>query len=217
MSGAVKTQGRMATPAQSKRTRMPRSERREQLLDSALRLIARDGFAAASMEAIAREAEIAKTVVYDNFGDLDELLVALFVREQQRTLTELAAIVPVAPVSGEPKEILAGALTALLEAVHDHPDTWRLILLPASGTPPGLRDEVQRHRERLLGQIEPVAAWGMQRLGLGELDPELASHAIFDAAEGAVRLTLTDPKRFPPERIARFATDLLTAVADNRD
>jgi AcrR family transcriptional regulator len=201
-----------ASPPRKRSPRLPRAERREQLLDAALRLIAERGYGGASMEAVAREADIAKTVVYDAFGDLRGLLQALYEREQERVLSALAAAVPTPPLEGEPAEILAESIRTALEEVRRHPEAWRLILLPADGTPPSLRDEVSRHRERLVRQIEPMAAWGIAELGLGDLDPELAAHAILAGAEDAARLTLTHPRRFPPERIAGFAADLITAI-----
>jgi len=192
--------------------RVPREERREQILDAALSLVADRGFGGVSMEAVAREIGIAKTVVYDAFDNQPELLRALFEREQQRTLAEVAAAVPKPPLEGDPGEILAESISTLLGAVREHPDTWRLILLPADGTPPALQEEVNRHRERLLDQLEPMVAWGMQRLGLGEVDPELATRMILGSAEDAARLTLTHPRRFPPDRIASFVVDLLAAI-----
>jgi AcrR family transcriptional regulator len=192
--------------------RVPREERREQILDAALSLVADHGFGGVSMEAVAREIGIAKTVVYDAFDNQPELLRALFEREQQRTLAEVAAAVPKPPLEGDPGEILAGSISTLLGAVREHPDTWRLILLPADGTPPALQEEVNRHRERLLDQLEPMVAWGMKRLGLGEVDPELATRMILGSAEDAARLTLTHPRRFPPDRIASFVVDLLAAI-----
>lgn len=164
------------------------------------------------MEGVAREADIAKTVVYDAFGNQGELLRALFEREQERALTAIAAAVPTLPLAGEPADILADSLASLLEAVRENPHTWRLILLTADGMPHALREEVDRHRERLLGQIEPMAAWGIERLGLGDLDAELAAHAILDSAENAARLTLMHPRRFTPRRIAGFAADLVAAL-----
>lgn len=202
----------MAVSTRRYTPRLPREERREQILDATLRLIADHGFGGVSMEAVAREAEIAKTVVYDAFGDQRGLLGALFEREQERTLKTIADAMPVAPLEGDPAEILSSSIETLLEAVREHPETWRLILLPADGTPPALREEVNRHRERLLGQLEPMTAWGIERLGLGDLDSEMAAQAILGEAENAIRLTLTHPRRFPPRRIAKFAADLLTAV-----
>ncbi len=207
---AVKTK----TPSRARRRgRMPRAERREQLLDATLALIAERGFSGVSMEAVAREAEIAKTVVYDAFGNQDGLLRALLEREQERVLLAIADAVPTFPLEGDPAEILSGSIRRVLDAIRANPETWRLILLPADGAPPEMRERITRHRERLVGQIEPMAAWGIERLGLGHLDAELVAHMIIGTAEDAGRLTLTQPDRFPPERLATFSTDLLRAVA----
>jgi AcrR family transcriptional regulator len=192
--------------------RLPREERREQLLDAALALIARDGYGGVSMEAVAREADIAKTVVYDAFGNRRAMLQALLEREQERALTDLASAMPATPVEGAPAEILAAGLTNWLEAVRSHGDTWRLILLPAEGTPPAVRADVERARERLLRQMQPLVEWGLRERGLGEVDPELAAHAIVAIAENAARLTLTQPRQFPPRRIAEFAGQLVAAL-----
>jgi len=192
--------------------RLPREERREQLLDAALALIAEHGYGGASMEAVAREADISKTVVYDAFGDRHGMLKALLEREQERVLTAIAAAMPTPPLSGDPAELLKAGFTAVLEAVRDNPDTWRLILLPADGTPRAVRAEVDRHRTRILHQLEPMVAWGAPRLGLGELDHELAAETILALVENAARLTLTQPRKYPPERIARFSSDLLATL-----
>jgi AcrR family transcriptional regulator len=205
----------MATSTRRKYSpRMPREERREQLLDAALHVIATRGFDGISMEAVAREAEIAKTVVYDAFGNQAEMLRALFEREQDRALSDVAAAMPTPPITGDPADVLVESITTLLEAVRRNPDTWRLILLPADGTPPALRANVDRHRAALLRQMEPLVAWGAGQLGLGHLDPELAAHTILAGAENAARLTLTQPRRFTPQRLAGFAADLLGALTD---
>jgi AcrR family transcriptional regulator len=192
--------------------RLPREERREQLLDATLAVIARDGYGGVSMEAVAREADIAKTVVYDSFGDRRTLLQALLEREQERALSDLATAMPAPPIDGAPAEILAAALTAWLEAVRRHPDTWRLILMPAEGTPPVVRADVEKARERLLSQMEPLVEWGLRERGLDRVDPELAAQAIVAIAENAARLTLTRARRFPPRRIAEFAGELVSAL-----
>ena len=201
------------SPPRKYSPRLPREERREQLLDAALRIIAAHGFGGVSMEAIAREADIAKTVVYDAFGNQRELLRALLEREQERVLSAIAAAMPALPLKGDPGQILADGLEAVLDAVHGHPDTWRLILLPADGTPPSVRAEVEHHREQLLRQMEPLVAWGAKRLGFDHLDPELTAHLILGTAENAARLTLTQPRRFPPQRLAGFAVDVLAAIS----
>ena len=121
-------------------------------------------------------------------------------------------MIPTPPLEGEPADLLATSVERLLEAVAEHPDTWRLILIPADGMPPVVRDEVERHREALIDQIEPMIAWGMEQLGL-DLDSELAAAGILGAAENAARLSLTHPDRFSPRRIAQFTTDVVTQVS----
>ena len=202
----------MATARQRYAPRLPREERREQVLDAALMLLDQQGFGAMSMEGVAREADIAKTVVYDLFDNRQGLLRALFEREQERALADVAAAVPSLPLEGDPRDILVASLTTVLEAVRSHPETWRLILLPADGAPPALRAAVERHRERLIGQLEPLIAWGLPLAGLPALDPELTANTILALFENAIRLTLTRPRRFSPDRIAAFAGDLVAAL-----
>src|SRR4051812_50197364 len=80
--------------------RMPPEERREQLLDATLGLIADQGYEAVSMEGISRQAGVAKPGVYDLFGSLADLLEALLDREEERALNQLAELMPVP--AGEP-------------------------------------------------------------------------------------------------------------------
>jgi AcrR family transcriptional regulator len=204
------------TPRRKYSPRLPREERREQVLDAALTLIAARGFGAVSMEAVAREADIAKTVVYDAFGNQEKLLRALFHREQERALAAIASAVPTVPMSADPVGVLVASLTTMLEAIRANPATWRLILLPADGAPPELRAVVERHRRTLVAQLEPLVAWGLHERGLDRLDPELTAHTIVGMGEHAARLMLTQPRRFTPRRLADFAAELLAAVAGDR-
>lgn len=204
-----------ATRAKARRKyspRRPREERREQLLDATLRVLDSDGFAGLSIEGIAREAGLAKTVVYDSFGSRERLLKALLEREQQRALAVLAAAMPQPPLPEDPRRVLTESLTRLLEGVREHPETWRLILLPPEGTPPVVRKTVDRQRALLARQLEPIVGWGLKLTGAPDLDPELATHALVASIENAIRLTLTQPDRFPPERFAAFAADVVEAI-----
>jgi AcrR family transcriptional regulator len=193
--------------------RRPREERREQLLDAALRILDADGFGGLTMEGLAREVDLAKTVVYDTFGSREKLLTALLAREQERALSAVAAAVPTPPLPDDPQQVLTEALTVLLEGVKEHPETWRLILLPPEGTPPAVRETVNHQRELLVRQVEPIVAWGLNRIEAAHLDSEIATHALFASCEHAIRLALTEPDRFPAERFAGFAADLLATIA----
>ena len=197
-------------------TRIPAAERREQLLDAALHVIANEGYAGVTIEAIARRAGVTRPVVYGVFGDLGQLLAALLHRQEERAVALLAAAVPAQPEEHDPDALLVHGMRIFLDAVAAEPDTWRVILLPPEGTPSAIRDYVQRNRLALLGRLERLVAWGLERRGGPKgLDVELLARSLLAAGEEAGRLLLTEPGRFPPERLADFAAKLL-AVAPRR-
>jgi AcrR family transcriptional regulator len=189
------------------RVRQPRlgaDVRREQALDAALAIIVRDGYAAVNMEAVAREMDVAKPVVYSAWGDLQSLLVALLDREETRAFTQLAEALPdlrdLAP--GSVVEAWTGQLA---RTVHAHPDTWRLMLLPADGTPAQVRERVDEGRRVVLAQVRSMLA----PLLPDSVDDELAAHAVLAVTEHLGRLMLADPAAYPPERLVTFATGAL--------
>ncbi len=190
--------------------RRSREERREQLLDAALALIDAGGFGAFTIEAVAREADLAKTVVYATFGNQEELLRSLIAREQQRAYWAITAVLPTPPYGDDPLEVLGRSLMSVLQVVQQHPATWRLLLLPPQGAPPAIREDVDEQRAGLQQSIEPAVTWGLERIGAPDLDAELATHVLIAAAEEGIRLTLTEPQRYSPERITAFTASLIS-------
>ena len=154
---------RTATPS-----RLPAGERREQLLDVTKAMVARRGFHAVSIEAVAREAGISRPIVYGHFDDLNGLLEALVLRESARALDQLADVLPTDLTAGEPRELLLAGLRGYLEAVREDPR-------------PGLGS----------GGPSP--------------DPELTARTLSAVADEAARLLLTDPERYPVERMLAHA------------
>jgi AcrR family transcriptional regulator len=192
--------------------RLPPAERREQLLDAALAVIGERGYGGVSMEAIARQAGVTKPVVYDLFGNLGELLTALLEREESRALAQLAEVMPAAPAS-DPDELIAAGFVAFLGSVAANPTTWRLILMPAEGTPEVVRKQVDANRRRIAAQLEELLAWGIEaRGGPKGLDVELGAHGLIAVAEHFARLVLTDPKRYTPERAGAFVRTLFGSL-----
>lgn len=74
----------MTATAQKKRTRLAPEKRRDLILDKTAEIVARDGVAMLSMELIGREAGISKSLVYNYFANLNELLTTLLERELRR-------------------------------------------------------------------------------------------------------------------------------------
>jgi AcrR family transcriptional regulator len=188
--------------------RRPRLERREQLLDAALALVDTRGLGAFSIEAVAREAGLTKSVLYATFGTREELLLALLDRELDRALGDIAAALPRPPHSS-PGEMLRGSLQSILEAVRARPETWRLFVLPADGMPPEARENVARHRDRLHEQVRPLIEWSLERLCAEHVDADVMTEMMIACFEQAARMTLTDPDRFTPERLLLFVEDFI--------
>src|SRR5579859_3078465 len=67
---------RTATPPAIKRTRVPASERRDALIDSAVHEFARDGLHGTPVDRIARSVGVAQPYVFALFGSKRELFLA---------------------------------------------------------------------------------------------------------------------------------------------
>ncbi len=190
--------------------RLAPAVRRAQLLDAALEVLAEEGFDAVTVEAVASRAGVTRPVLYDMFGDLEGLLLALIDREEVNALAPLLQIVGGDPGGADPEQFLHDALLAFLCAVRDRPRTWRLVLMPPRGTSRELRERIRRSRRLVAGRVTELLDWGVARRGgpFG-LDHALAARLIVAAGEDAARLTLARPRRFGPERLAQAARELL--------
>jgi AcrR family transcriptional regulator len=170
---------------------MPIEVRREQVLDAALRLICERGYAAANMEAIARETGVAKTVVYEAYGTRERLLRALLEREER----ELLAALEVPPSAGLLEWVEHG-----LRAVRANPAEWRLLLAPAEGTPEMVREHLESGRAVVLTHLRRLLA------PLRPPDLELAAISLLAVAERAA-VDVLDGR--DPARWVEFARRML--------
>jgi AcrR family transcriptional regulator len=195
---------------------MPASERRRQLLDVTRAVVADEGFHAVSIEAVARRAGITRPIVYGHFTDLAGLLEALVDREGERALAQLAAVLPHDLGEGDPRAPLLAALRGYLEAVQAEPVTWRLVLMPPEGAPPVLRDRIAQGRAAVVAQLADAMRPGIGP-GRESPDPELTAHTLSALADEAARLLLTDPRRYPIERLLAHAGWLLDELRSGRE
>jgi AcrR family transcriptional regulator len=165
------------------------------------------------LDAIAREADIAKPVVYNAYPGRAALLEALLEREERRGLKALADAMPPAPIGARPAELLLAWLQSLAEAIAASPASWRLILLPPDGTPVEVRERVERGRRFALAQAQTLIRALLEvRLPDVPLDPELAAQSLFAICERVAGLMLEDPARYPPERVLEYAQALLEVL-----
>jgi AcrR family transcriptional regulator len=195
-------------------TRMSAAQRREQILDATKELARERGFHAVSIDAVARAAEITRPVVYGHFGDLAGLLNALVDREGERAAAQLSALLPTDLAAGDPREILTGALRAFLEAVNADPTTWRLVLMPAEGTPDVLRERFLRERAAVTSQLAAAVGPTFSLGPSGQSpDPELTARILQALSEELARLSLEDAGRYSVDRLVEYADWALARFA----
>jgi AcrR family transcriptional regulator len=182
------------------RQRMSATQRREQLLDATRRLVDTEGFRAATIERVAAECGVTRTLIYQQFTSLPGLLVALVDREHARA--SHAFLRAVLPSSPDQQDRFMSAMEGILRAVDDDPATWRMFLMPSEGGPPELYERLAQGRAlthqyftSLFASLSPDT-----RLHASP-DPELTIHLMHIIGDELVRLRLRDPQLYTVERL----------------
>jgi AcrR family transcriptional regulator len=188
--------------------RMSAHARREQLLDVTTELVGERGLHGISIELVAQRAGITRAVVYQHFKGLKQLLAAVIERETSRARAQVSETALEDLTHGDPVELMLESLNAFLHAVRDHPNTWRLVLLPPQGAPEVLHKRIAEGRAAVLAQMAQAVRPALM------LDPEAPDADITAGVLSAIsdeyaRLVLADPRRFPPERLLGHARWLL--------
>src|SRR5436190_17801750 len=105
---------------------------RERVLDAAERVMAEDGFEAATVARVVAEAGIPMSSVYHYFGSKDGIVLAVMERGAERFFADL----PDADQRvGRPVEHLTAAVSATVETLARHPDFLRLLIVFAAQPP----------------------------------------------------------------------------------
>src|SRR5437870_12546763 len=106
-------------------SRLPRHERRRQLLDAALEVFVSQGYHAAAMDDIAERAGVSKPVLYQHFPGKLELYLALL-DESVGTLLETVGDALRSKL--DPKQRVAATFGRYLECVGGRAEAYRLVL-----------------------------------------------------------------------------------------
>jgi AcrR family transcriptional regulator len=184
--------------------RLSAEERREQILDVTAEMLGQGGLHSVSIQSVARAAGVSRPIVYEHFGDLGGLLEALVKREMTRAGEQVSRSALEDLSHGEPTELILASLSAYLHAVEEHPSTWRLVLTPPEGAPELLRKSIVQGRASVLDGLREAVRPGLRRGERAE-DPDMTARTLSAIADEYARLVLSDPQRFPPERLLTHA------------
>lgn len=197
------------------RRRMSVESRREQILDVTRDLADSEGFHAVTLDRVAESCGISRTVIYQQFGNLSDLLLAMVDREYRSAAEAFLEAAQREPVQGQSR--YAAGVAGVLEAVDASPATWRMLLMPSQGGPRELYERLGEARE----MTQTHLAAGLKEAGidgpaLANPDPELAVRMLLAVSEQLVHLRLTDPENYTTGRLVAQAEWLFEAMFPSR-
>ena len=117
-----------------------------------------EGWGAMTMDRVAADAGIAKSVIYAIFESQAGLQEKLMQRAQDRAFSLSAEALSATATAGDLASAITAGLTTFVRGVAEQPDTWRLALFPSEGAPESVRDAIRDGRERWRKALEQVAA-----------------------------------------------------------
>lgn len=195
---------------------MPAEDRREQLLDAALTIIVRDGYRAVSVDAIARELDVTRPVVYNLYDGIEPLLYALLDRQAKRALTAVAGAVMAVGITSAPTAAQTRALIGeLVTMVAKDPSSWSPIFMTPTDAPTVVRERIQRDRDIVRQQFKAMLDASLRARSASDRptkDTDMLSHALMGIAEYFGRLIVSDPAAVDRDRIADSMSDLIRAA-----
>src|SRR6516225_3328335 len=122
-------------------SRLPRHERRRQLLDAALEVFVSQGYHAAAMDEIAERAGVSKPVLYQHFPGKLDLYLALL----DESVDALAATVRNALASStDNKQRVAATFSAYFEYMESEGRAYRLVFESDLSNEAAVRDRLER-------------------------------------------------------------------------
>ena len=131
--------------------RLTRTERRRLIEDAATELFARQGYAATTMDDIARSAGVTKPMLYRHFESKRELCTALLERHRDELVAAPLAVFE--PDAGDRRSQLVPMLEAWLDHARAHPDATRLLFVPIAGDPEVERTQHELHARQRATQV----------------------------------------------------------------
>ena len=154
-------------------------DRRQQILDAAVRVFARQGYEASRVGDVAKEAGVAYGLVYHYFDSKEAVLEAVF----REAWGRLLAAVAVAEQAGESApDQLTLVVKIVLRAWRDEPDVVRLLVREITRNP-HIQDELDEIGQAF-ASLERIIRRGQDEGSFrAEVDARLAAWMLYGALE----------------------------------
>lgn len=174
--------------------RLSATARREQLLDVAVRVFARNGYHTTSMNDVAEAAGVTKPVLYQHFASKRDLYLALLDEVGHRLLTRIAKATTEAPDGRA--QTLAGFRSYFRWVAEDH-DAFLLLFGSGSRRDEEFASAVRKVTDEVANAIAPLIA-----VDIPEEHRHTLAHAVVGMAEGASRRLVDSGLTFDPDELA---------------
>ena len=158
---------------------MAGEEKREQILQAAVRVFAAQGYESSRVGDVAKEAGVAYGLVYHYFGSKDAVLEAVF-REAWGRL--LAAVAVAEETGTDAAEQLQLVVKIVLRAWRDDPDLVRLLVREITRSP-HIQDELDEIGQAFASLQRIVARGQEDGTFRADLDARLAAWMLYGALE----------------------------------
>jgi len=181
-----------------------RESRREQIMNAALELFAREGYANCSIAQLAKHASISKGLMYNYFNSKEALLIAIIEEGMQDIMT---MIDPNHDGILEPEEV-EGFIRTTFKSIRDNMQFWILfinvVLQPPvkeflGGKP--FNSVMERFGPRILDYFE--------RLGYEDPMLEMLTFSAMIEGYGILLVYFAPGEEFPPETVRKFENRML--------
>ena len=193
--------------------RLPRDERRKQLLAAAQEVFVANGYHAAGMDDIAERAGVSKPVLYQHFPGKLELYLALL---DMQTEALAATVARALAATDDNQQRVHGVVSAYFDFIDGESrgdsGAFRLIFETDLGNDPAVRDRVANVGTHTMQAVaEMVAA----DTGLDPESAELLSVALTGAGQVAARWWLANDRRLPKQAAIALIESLLWGGISN--
>jgi len=193
----------MTSAPSARATRLPRSQRRQQLLAAAREAFVASGYHAAAMDDIATRAGVSKPVLYQHFPSKLELYLALLDASAEDLL---AAIRGALVTTTDNHQRVEGTVRAYFDYVADDAGAFRLVFESDLTAEPAVRDRVDQLNHACATALSEVIA---EDTGFDAESAVLLAAGLTGAAQVAARWWLSHDGALPRQRAEELMAALL--------
>jgi AcrR family transcriptional regulator len=188
--------------ARPRGARMPRLERRAQLLESALEVFVAQGYHAAAMDDIAEKAGVSKPVLYQHFPGKLELYLALLA---QSCDTVIAKCHEALDSTQDNKQRVEATVSAFYDYVASESGAFRLVFESDLTNEPAVREQVDRVTNECAVMIAEVIH---DDTGLADGASQLLAVSLVGMAHVSARFWLEEDGDLPRDQAAALVAGL---------